>query len=161
MADELGAKAALLLHETGQVLEFAGEMEERQYPSIAALISAMIATGKSLGQMGDHFTTSPTRFACDSETMGLYTCAVTEDTWLAALYDQPLNPALHRMKIRRYAQACAHLQARSGAIETGAESTPIANMAQGEQAKTTIPDPSLFTNITDDEIDRLFDEASS
>ena len=158
MSQELGAKASLLLQDNGQVIHFSGEMKESDYPSIAALVAAMIATGKSLGKIGDHFTTSPSRFACDSETMGLYTVAVTEHIWLAALYDQPLNPALHRLKIRRYAEACAKLA--SGATD-GVELTLMAKTSPAEPAILTEAKPSLFTNITDDEIDRLFEDASS
>jgi len=185
MQRELNAKAALLLLESGQIQYSCGEMHESDYPSMAALIAAMIATGKSLGSIGDSFSTPPTRFSCDSDTLGLAVVEVTEGMWLAALYDQPLNPALYRHRLKICADRCAGFLrplppaqkrdalfsatsgASTGSPEPSAKPSPSSKIpgAKATPAFTKIPphnvkvtDPSsLFTNITDDEIDRLFE----
>ena len=74
------------------------------------------------------------------------------------------------MKVRRCAEACSRLGAEkvdsweapeSLAPATGATLSPIAQPATTSQAKITDAKGSLFTNITDDEIDRLFENPSS
>ena len=106
---ELGAKAVFLLHENGQVLQRSGWIDESEYPSMAALVAAMIAAGKSLSNVGEAFLGNPSRFACDSESVGLYTVSVAQQIWLAVFYDQPLNPGQFRMKVRRYSELLARL----------------------------------------------------
>lgn len=182
MGEEISAKAVLLLHESGQVLHQFGALEENEYPAMAALVSAMIATGKSLGSLGESFAEAPRRLACDSDEVGLYTVAVGEGIWLVALYDQPLNPGLVRMKVRRCAEACARLGAdipepwempeivtpkATPSSETrstapiGANLSPPVALDTISQAKITEDKNSLFNNITDDEIDRLFENTHS
>lgn len=168
MGEEISARAVLLLHENGQVLHRHGWISDNEYPAMAALVAAMIAAGKSLGGLGENFSDSPSRFSCDSDDVGLYTVAVGEEIWLAALYDQPLNPGQVRMKVRRYAETCARLGTeKSDEWEEVTESVTTAgatlppSMAPGAilPENFTVQKSSLFTNITDDEIDRLFDEA--
>jgi predicted regulator of Ras-like GTPase activity (Roadblock/LC7/MglB family) len=180
MGEEISAKAVLLLHESGQVLHQFGQLQEGEFPAMAALVSAMIATGKSLGSLGESFAEAPRRLACDSDEVGLYTVAVGEGIWLVALYDQPLNPGLVRMKVRRCAEACARLGADipepwevpeivtpKAAPETrahqpvGANLSPPVALDTIGQAKITEDKNSLFNNITDDEIDRLFENTHS
>lgn len=120
LGSEINAKAVLLLHENGQVIQRYGWIGEHEYPAMAALVAAMIATGKSLSALGEAFAGSPNRFACDSEAMGLYMAFVSDGIWLTALYDQPTNPGLFRMKVRRYAD----LIARIGAAKPGQEQVP-------------------------------------
>lgn len=182
MQRELNAKAALLLLESGQIQFFCGEMNENDYPSMAALIAAMIATGKSLGSIGDSFSTPPTRLSCDSDTLGLAVVEVTEGLWLAALYDQPLNPALYRHRLKICADRCASFlrplpqaqeqdalfSGNSGGNPlasprpnpsskiSGAKATPSGKTSLTHDVKNT-EGASIFTNITDDEIDRLFE----
>jgi predicted regulator of Ras-like GTPase activity (Roadblock/LC7/MglB family) len=120
LGSEINAKAVLLLHENGQVIQRYGWIGEHEYPAMAALVAAMIATGKSLGALGEAFAGSPNRFSCDSEAMGLYMSFVSEGIWLTALYDQPMNPGLFRMKVRRYAE----LIARIGAAKPGEAQVP-------------------------------------
>ncbi|RZA08825.1 MAG: hypothetical protein EOP11_03715 [Proteobacteria bacterium] len=193
---------------------------------MAALVAAMIATGKSLSALGENFAGSPNRFACDSEEMGLYVSFVGEGIWLTALYEQPMNPGLFRMKVRRYAEIIARIgaskpvaeapkvqrpSAPSPAASSGAtapagasassavsvkpasthtplpahllaklnpepqavtgqglgraasapSSAPLAASGPTQPEKFTDQNAGLFNNITDDEIDRLFDDASS
>jgi predicted regulator of Ras-like GTPase activity (Roadblock/LC7/MglB family) len=178
LGEEISAKAVLLLHESGQVLHQFGALEENEFPAMAALVSAMIATGKSLGSLGEAFAEAPRRLACDSDEVGLYTVAVSEDIWLVALYDQPLNPGLARMKVRRCAEACARLGADIPEpwempeivtpsiaapikAQTGAIVSPPVALDTTSQAKITEDKNSLFNNITDDEIDRLFENTHS
>jgi hypothetical protein len=104
MSHELNTKAVVLFHESGQILYRSGWLDETHFPTMAALAAAMIAAGKSLGKLGEATAgDSPTRFSCDSDEIGLYTVAVGPEHWLAALYDQPMNPGQFRMKVRRYA----------------------------------------------------------
>lgn len=170
MQRELNAKAAILLLESGQIQFSCGEMHESDYPSMAALIAAMIATGKSLGSIGDSFSPPPTRFSCDSETLGLAVVEVGAGIWLAALYDQPLNPALYRHRLKVCADRCASFlrPLTSAATQDPLFSTSAKSKLEGAKttppAKTTLThnvkiteDSSLFIDITDDEIDRLFE----
>ncbi len=189
LGEEISARAVLLLQEDGQVLHSAGTMAESEMPVMAALIAAMIATGKSLGNLGDAFPDRPNRFSCDSEWSGMYLVAVEPGIWLSTLYDQPLNPGKLRLRVRQTAALCAQLgvrQAVSGvsgvsavsAVRAKAEipsDSPVTSFDTNPGAKTTPPvatytptpekitenNSSLFTNITDDEIDRLFANPSS
>ena len=106
---ELSAKAVVLLHENGQVLQRSGWIDDSDYPAMSALIAAMIAAGKSLSNIGEAALGEPSRFSCDSEAAGLYTVGVAHGIWLSVLYDQPLNPGHFRMKVRRYADLIARL----------------------------------------------------
>jgi hypothetical protein len=168
MSHELGARAVVVLHENGQVLHRYGWISEGEFPTMAALIAAMIAAGKSLGQLGENFPDSPSRLSCDSEAMGIYTVGVTPEIWLAVLYEQPLNPGQFRMKVRRYAALLAKLgvsqpeqwerkptPAGSGKVALGAYA------AGATLEKITENSSSLFGDITDDEIDKIFENARS
>ena len=121
----------------------------------------MASASQSLGQLGDEEGNGeiPTRISSESASIGLYGVAVNEDFWLATLYDQPLNPGLFRMKVRRYAATMAGLgvnlpsqwqsEGASHLDKTGV------NLSPGSDSST------LFENITDDEIDNLFDDVRS
>ena len=168
LSEEISARAVILLHENGQVLHRHGWVEDHEYPAMAALIAAMIAASKSLGSLGENFADSPNRFGCDSNEVGLYTVLVNAEVWLAALYDQPLNPGQLRMKVRRYAETCARLgtekseewdEVTENGTNDGARVSPPAAPGATLPEKFIGQNPSLFTNITDDEIDRLFEEA--
>lgn len=170
MSHELGTKAVILFHESGQIIYRSGWMEEPHFPAMAALAAAMIAAGKSLSGLGEKQNNSPKRFACDSDDIGLYTVAVGPEHWLAALYDQPLNPGQLRMKVRRYAETFARLgierpeqweMAESSGAEAGVSMAPVEPESSAPVEKVTEKNSSLFSNITDDEIDRLFENASS
>jgi hypothetical protein len=171
IATELAARAVVLLHENGQVLQKSGWIEESEFPSMAALVAAMIATGKSLSELGESFLGAPTRFACDSEAMGLYTVAVADGIWLAVLYEQPLNPGQFRMRVRRYAELLSKLGVERPLQQELTENVTHhvaagATSHQGTSDSThhvipTMNSSMLFTNITDDEIDRLFENARS
>jgi len=169
MSHELGAKATLVLHENGQVLHRYGWVNESDFPTMAALISAMIATGKSFGQLGENFPSSPARFSCDSDEMGLYTVSVTPEIWLAVLYEQPLNPGQFRMKVRRYAGFLAKLGVTSPdqwevtdyGTEAGGTLAPVSPAPTAPLEKITAPKSSLFGDITDEEIDNIFENARS
>lgn len=170
MSHELGTKAAILFHENGQILYRSGWLDENEFPAIAALAAAMIAAGKSLGSIGEA-SDSPNRFSCDSNQVGLYTVAVGAEHWLAALYDQPLNPGQFRMKVRRYAETFAKLgvaapdqwemEESTGGAEEGVIMTPAEPKRSAPAEKLTEKKPTLFSNITDDEIDSLFENARS
>lgn len=168
MSHELGARAVIVLHENGQVVHRYGWISESEFPTMAALISAMIATGKSLGQMGDNFPSGPTRFSCDSEAMGIYTVAVSDGIWLAVLYEQPLNPGQFRMKVRRYAAFLARFGVsqprqweRGEAENAGRILAPGASRTGVSLEKNTEDKSTLFANITDQEIDDIFENARS
>ncbi len=192
LSGEINAKAVMLIHENGQVLHRHGALSEHEYPAMAALVAGMIAVGKSLGGLGETFAGAPNRFACDSEAVGLYMSFVSDGIWLTALYDQPLNPGLFRMKVRRYAETAARLGAsrpseyelpveaapvnqvrstpsapapvpQNGTVSTVARaaSTPVFDSAPRHPEKVTEQKKELFNNITDEEIDSLFDGASS
>jgi hypothetical protein len=164
MADELGARAVVILHDSGQVVHHYGWISDSEFPTIAA----MIAASKSLGQLGENFPSSPNLLSCDSDAMGIYTVAVKQEIWLAVLYEQPLNPGQFRMKVRRYAA----LLARIGISvpeqwehhETNAAGrivAPASNFAGVTMEKITVENSSLFANITDQEIDDIFAKARS
>jgi hypothetical protein len=169
MSHELGARAVIVLHENGQVLHRYGWINESEFPTMAALIAAMIATGKSLGQLGENFPGSPSRFACDSDDMGLYTVSVTPEIWLAVLYEQPLNPGQFRMKVRRYSSMLEKLglapprqwEVPHSGTAPGRTMAPAATGASVSPEKITPTKSSLFANITDEEIDDIFDNARS
>lgn len=215
LGSEINAKAVMLLHENGQVIQRYGWIGDHEYPAMAALVAAMIATGKSLSALGESFAGAPNRFSCDSEALGLYMSFVSEGIWLAALYDQPMNPGLFRMKVRRYAEligrigaqtpgrepapapmptakAAAAIPARpafsaaapapapaafpvasapgpaaavtkngAGGAQSGAASPPPDSSAPTPSENFTEKNGGLFNNITDEEIDRLFDGATS
>lgn len=156
MSHELKAKAVVLLHNSGQVIHKSGWIEDNEFASMAALVAAMTSAGKTLGMLGeDTDKGAPTRFHCESEAIGLYAVAVNEDYWLATLYDQPLNPGQFRMQVRRYGEALARLGvALPAQWEQDEIPEKSASLAPGIRQKAT-----LFENITDDEIDSLFDEA--
>lgn len=169
MSHDLSAKAVILLHENGQVLQRSGWIEDSDYPSMAALVVAMIAAGKSLGRLGEAFPGSPSRFSCDSESAGVYTVGVANDIWLAVLYDQPLNPGQFRMKVRRFAELLAKLgvsrpqqweEVEMGPT-AGANLPPVSSRTVGGPENLTAKKSSLFVNITDEEIDQLFENARS
>jgi predicted regulator of Ras-like GTPase activity (Roadblock/LC7/MglB family) len=162
---ELSAKAVVLLHENGQMLQRSGWIDESEYPAMSALIAAMIAAGKSLSQLGESALGEPSRFACDSEASGLYTVGVSNGIWLSVLYDQPLNPGQFRMKVRRYAELLARLgvskptqwEVTENVTQAGATLPPVSS----REAKTTPVKPTLFGEISDSEIDELFENARS
>jgi predicted regulator of Ras-like GTPase activity (Roadblock/LC7/MglB family) len=175
MSHDLGTKAVILFHESGQIVYRSGWLDEDNFPSIAALAAAMIAAGKSLGQLGEA-TDSPTRFSCDSDEIGLYTVAVGAHHWLAALYDQPLNPGQFRMKVRRYAEKFTGFGVYNP-DQWEFEERPQGPSSHDDKTRATMPpavsektallenlteqDSTLFSNITDDEIDSLFENARS
>jgi hypothetical protein len=164
ISHELSAKAVVLLHENGQVLHRSGWMEDNDYPAMAALVAAMISAGKTLGSIGDSFAGAPSRFSCDSEAMGLYTVAVSSDIWLAVLYEQPLNPGLFRMKVRKYSDLLARFgvsRNEQWEIPPGATLPPVSSQPGPASEKSTRDKSSLFVNITDEEIDQLFENPSS
>ncbi len=178
LGEEISARAVLLLQEDGQVLHSAGTLSENETPVMAALLAAMIATGKSLGNLGEAFPDRPNRFACDSEWSGIYLVAVEPGIWLSTLYDQPLNPGKLRLRVRQTAAICAQLGVRkavSGGAQKSSDLPKVTYFDTNSGAKTTPPvatytptpekitenNSSLFTNITDDEIDRLFENPSS
>jgi len=169
MSHELGAKAVLVLQDTGQVVHRYGWINETEFPSMAALIAAMIATGKSFGQLGENFPASPSRFSCDSDEMGLYTVSVTPEIWLAVLYEQPLNPGQFRMRVRRYASLLGKLGVSSPrqwevteiGTGTGGAVAPGSRDHSAPLEKITAPKASLFGDITDEEIDNIFENARS
>ncbi|HEY8278666.1 MAG TPA: hypothetical protein VIH99_03525 [Bdellovibrionota bacterium] len=169
ISEELSAQAVLVLHENGQVLYRSGWADDNEYPAMAALVAAMISAGRSLGSLGDNFSGAPSRFACDSDRMGLYTVAVTPEVWLAVIYDQPLNPGHFRMKVRRYSEMLARLgvqrqdqwEVTENGIPAGATLPPVTAESTGPAERITGPDSSLFANITDEEIDELFENARS
>ncbi len=162
LCDETSASAALLLHQSGQLLHSHGALSTKEYPHIAALVSAIIAAGNSVREVG-----ASTRFSFDSEEWGLYASAVNEEIWLAALYDYPINPGLLRRKVKQCAELCEQIGSEVVEPEAplvnsfGANLSPPATPAHSAPAKITGNHPSLFTNITDDEIDRLFENSSS
>lgn len=169
MSDELGANAVVLLHENGQVLQKGGWIDDRDYPAITALVAAMIATGRSLGSLNEKLLGSPTRFACDSDQQGIYTVAVAPEIWLAVLYEQPLNPGLFRMKVRRYADTIKRLgvqkpnqwEVAQSSLAPGANLPPVSSDGPTTTEILTSPKSTLFGDITDEEIDDLFENARS
>jgi hypothetical protein len=170
---ELSAKAVLLLHENGQVLQKSGWIDDNEYPAMAALIAAMIAAGKGIGNLSDSNVGSPSRFACDSEAAGLYTVGVAHGIWLSVLYDQPLNPGQFRMKVRRYSELLARLGVQqpeqwelpqngtASMPEDGATLRPVSSREATTPEILTAKNSSLFANISDTEIDELFENARS
>lgn len=154
MSHELSAKAVLLLHENGQVLSRSGWLEDVEVPVMAALVSALTATSRSLRKLGDSEETeeSPVRIHCESDATGLYVLSLGGPYWLSTLYDHPLNPGLFRMKVRRYAETIrklanalpSDLPLPGGVVSTGVSLTPGSEKS------------ALFENITDEEIDNLF-----
>ncbi len=169
IGNELSAKAIVLLHEDGRVLHRYGWIDDANYPPMAALVVAMIAAGKSLGKLGESFPENPSRFTCDSDAIGLYTVAVTKEIWLAVLYEQPLNPGLFRMKVRRYSELLARLEVKPPAqweiTESKAYTGAIVHPALSKNAVATeliTPFKStLFADISDEEIDELFENTRS
>ncbi len=169
MSHELAAKALVVLHENGQVLYRYGWIEENEHLHMAALVAAMIAAGKSLGQLGENFPGNPSRFGYDSESRGLYTVAVTSEIWLAVLYDQPLNPGKFRMKVRGYAELISKLgvqqpqQWEVPQSDTSPRATlpPVSSVKGTSSEILTSAKSSLFADISDDEIDKLFENARS
>lgn len=154
MSHELSAKAILLLHENGQVLSRSGWMEDEEVPVMAALVSALTATSRSLRQLGDQEVSeeSPLRIHCESDATGLYVLSLGGPYWLSTLYDQPLNPGLFRMKVRRYAETIRKL------AHSLPEDMPIPEsvVSTGVSLTPGSDNSALFENITDEEIDNLF-----
>jgi predicted regulator of Ras-like GTPase activity (Roadblock/LC7/MglB family) len=169
MSHELNAKAVLLFDGGGQIIGRAGWLEDEHFPAMAALAAAMISAAQSLGALGESFGSAPSRFSCDSEETGLYTVAVGENLWLTALYDQPENPGKIRMRVRRFGEALAKLQslenepweAPVSGPKMGVTLIPAGPEKSAPMEKLTGQDSTLFSNITDDEIDRLFENPSS
>lgn len=156
MSHELQAKAVILLHRNGQVIHQSGWLEEREFPAMAALVAAMTSAGTSLGSLGENSDKgSPTRFHCESESTALYVISINEEYWLATLYDQPLNPGLFRMKVRRYGEDFSRLGVSLPKQWEEASAAP----AGATLPPSETPKMALFENITDDEIDSLFNEA--
>lgn len=160
MSHELNAKAIVFFDGSGQILARSGWLEESNFPAMAALAAAMISAARGLGELGE--SEAPSRFSCDSNSTGLYTVGVGEDRWLTTLYDQPLNPGKFRMRIRRFAETLAQLDANPAdwqpekgvtLLPEPENTTPLENLTE--------QDSTLFANITDDEIDRLFENPSS
>ncbi|MGZ3650712.1 MAG: hypothetical protein ACXWSC_06015, partial [Bdellovibrionota bacterium] len=108
-------------------------------------------------------------FACDSESSGLYTVGVAHGIWLSVLYDQPLNPGQFRMKVRRYSELLARLGVQQpeqwempqNVTAHGATLPPVSSREATTPEILTAKNPSLFANISDSEIDELFENARS
>jgi predicted regulator of Ras-like GTPase activity (Roadblock/LC7/MglB family) len=171
ISQELGTRAVILLHENGQILQSKGWIDDAEIPAMAALVAAMIAAGKSLDGLGAAFGGAPSRFSCDSESRGLYTIAVMNGIWLSVLYEQPLNPGQFRMKVRRYAEHLAQLGVKKPeqwevtdfvhAAASSATLSPVSSKEMARPEKLTAKNSSLFGNISDEEIDELFENARS
>ncbi|MGZ3702855.1 MAG: hypothetical protein ACXWSD_13790, partial [Bdellovibrionota bacterium] len=121
---------------------------------------AMIATGKSLNELG-----SATRFSADSDSMGLYTVGVSQGVWLAVIYEQPLNPGQFRMRVRRYAEILSKFGVeKPPQWEVPANGATLRPESKADSTHPVIPtlhNDILFMNITDDEIDHLFENPRS
>ena len=165
ICERISASAAILIHNNGQIISRSGNMNEENFPIMAALISAIASAAKSMSgidedKIGREF---PARISCESEDTSLYVVAVDEDIWLATLYRQPLNPGQIRMEVRRHATSLGQLL--QSHISEPQESAFIQEEKKpSTKAGATLPPSfvdksSLFENITDDEIDNLFNGA--
>ena len=165
----LGTSATILFHRSGQILAKNGDIPEEDYPTVAVLVAGMVAAGQSLSQLMGESPHSDYQLSHGTSEGGLYAVRISQDFWVFALYKQILNPGLFRMHMRRLAQEIgAQLKAPKGWLT---EDVQIAGSAAtqefagggkdpGTGAKTPPAEksgPKLFDNITDEEIDQLFD----
>ena len=143
ISHELNAKAVLLLRESGEIIACSGWVEESILPNLAALLSAAASAGRSLGQLTG--LEAPKHFHFDFEASQMYVSSINDGTWLAAFHEDVANPGLFRLQVRRYGQILGRLSPQEEVTPVGISVTPGATIS-----------PTLFANITDDEIDSLF-----
>ena len=182
MTEELILKAALFLHQDGRILSFAGSLNYADYPLLATLVAAIASAGESLRSLG---TTdeSLNRIYLESDANSLYLTRVGTQSFLVTYGSSPVNPGLHRMQVRRYAETLAKLEAGSPKTDVVLAQIPLESLAKPSPSTTaltnfgtslrnsrdagatlrpvSISTERLFENITDDEIESLFDESST
>lgn len=169
----LGTSATILFHRSGQILAKNGTIPEEDYPTVAVLVAGMVAAGQSLSRLMGENQDADYQLSHGTSGGGLYAVRINEDFWVFAVYREVLNPGLFRMQMRRLAHEVAdHLKAPEGWLTEDIQmSGPTVRRGDTEPkasfdsvvdkgAKTPPPEkngPKLFENITDEEIDQLFD----
>jgi hypothetical protein len=189
LRSEIGGAAAFLLDERGQIHHCDSKLSTDRWPALGALVAGLIGAGQSVAEVGgsEDLTLSssadrqsqrmPHSFSCDSEDLGIYTVRLgTSSLWLAALYDQPMNPGRTRLRIRRAAWDLAELVEATALDEadlmgheeplgevgtkiagtSGGISAPVTNGPPPIPANNTRSPEPLFDSLTDDEVDSLF-----
>lgn len=154
----LGTQATVLFHRSGQILAKNGDIPEHDYPTVAVLVAGMVAAGQSLAQLMGETENRDYQLSHGTSEGGLYAVRINQDYWVFAVYRSILNPGLFRMHMRRLAQEIEQfLKAPNGWLANDIQVSqpamkPGAKMPPGEKSG-----PRLFDNITDEEIDQLFD----
>lgn len=148
MSDETAARAVVLLRDDGQVLCHSSSSGASDRARLGSLVVALAAQGKP-GLLG----TAMDRFSCEAGDASVYGASVSPGTWLVSLQEQTLNPGLLRRQTKQYAEAI------SRALPTGATLSPAMAPGASPLEKITQDKTAIFTDLTDDEIDRLFEDA--
>jgi predicted regulator of Ras-like GTPase activity (Roadblock/LC7/MglB family) len=141
---ELGSQATILIHRDGQILAKTGDLPEDDFPALAALVAGMVSAGESLSSLiGEIDPGHAKQLNFGSSSRGIYAVSIKNSYWIAAAHGSLLNPGLYRMQIRRLAIEVERLLEK-----------PSARAISAPARKS---DPMLFNDITDEEINQLFD----
>lgn len=148
MSTELSTEAVLYIHSTGQIIACSGKLPQDEYPIVAALLAGMVSAGTTLihsSATNKDPSDDRKRFSCEYRDGGIYSVAVSADYWIAAVYAGVMNPGQLRMKLRTYAEILEKLHTPQVLVTNRSNLAPVSEGLGGN-----------FENITDEEIERLF-----
>lgn len=153
-----GANATLLIHRSGQILAKHGSMDENDYPTLAVLVAGMVAAGQSLAELANAPDSQEFTLAHGVGEHGLYAAQLDTDHWVFSIHQNMLNPGLFRMQVRRLVNEIQRELATKPILVNSVSESPQESANRGvSPALTGQNAPHLFRDITDEEIDRLFE----
>ena len=154
----LMADAIVLCHESGQILAAAGDMDQNELPGVAALVSGMIAAGTSLYSRGDKSGDNDLYLIFGNSRGGCYAVQMSDNQWVFSIHRDVENPGLYRMLLRKLVADAHYLSVEIPDTEgkKGPKNTPASHQNNAIMAPNS--GTKLFGNLSDEEIDRLFDQ---
>ncbi|MCO5143406.1 MAG: hypothetical protein M9962_09985 [Oligoflexia bacterium] len=155
IAFELDAHIVFVIKEDGQILYHSDFSNKDELAKIAALATALLSAASSMGATEEDPNNSILRISCETATNDIYFCSIDQNHWLFSIYPHPQNPGKTRMILRNYAGLMTKIS------KSDSQTQEIEQKSRVKMSPLAQNDRSLFANITDDEIDKLFDEAQS
>ncbi len=180
----IGADALVVLHNSGQILAHS-QCKDSDLATISALVAGMLSAAQSVSEIQGLKSDRSFALSHDDGESGLYTAQINRSYWIFSVFHEVLNPGLFRMNIRRLALDLRDLVSdpskwieRKAMNEWGAEDlrrdplpdSQSENISPEKTGETEInadfgvkatssrrDAPKLFSDITDEEIDQLFD----
>lgn len=174
--DSIGADALVVLHNSGQILA-RSQRKDADLATLSALVAGMLSAAQSVSEIQGIKEERSFALSHDDGESGLYAAQINRNYWIFSIFHEVLNPGLFRMNIRRLAislrglvadpgkwierKAINEWESDSGLSEDISQESPNESAEQRSFGVESTPDrhnaPNLFSDITDEEIDQLFD----